>query len=119
MRLLVNGANLAPYMAAGGLTWKRNDVDSPNAGRDMSGTMRRGRVTSKVTIDCKCRALTGAEAAVVLTAIDPESVLVGYDDPKDGFVEKTFYVSSCPATHLMVRGNVDYWEGISFTMVEL
>lgn len=119
MRFLINSTPITPFLAPGGLVWKRNDVDSPNAGRDLAGTMHRGRVTSKVTLDCKCRPLKAGEARIVLQAIHPETVLVSYDDPEDGYVTKSFYVSSVPATHLMTRGGIDYWEGIAFTLIEV
>ena len=39
--------DITPYIAFQGLTFSRNDVDAPDAGRDMSGLMHRGRVGVK------------------------------------------------------------------------
>ena len=119
MRVIVNGVNLAPYIAAGGFTWKRNDVDSSDAGRTMDANMQRGRITSKVTLDVSCRLLTGSEARIVLNAIYPEYVTVQYDDPQSGnLISKVMYCSNCPAAFSMTRNGIEYWSGISFTLIE-
>ena len=39
----INGTDITPYIANGGLQYTRNDLDGPNAGRALDGTMYRDR----------------------------------------------------------------------------
>ena len=89
MTLTINGVDMTPYIAYGGLKWSRNDIDAPNTGRDMSGLMHRGRVSTKIRLDVTCKLLKADELRTVLTAIIPEYVSVTYDDPLYGTTTKT------------------------------
>lgn len=121
MVFTINGIDMTPYIAFGGLKWTRNDVDGPNAGRNMSGTMIRDRVATKIRLDVTCRPLTKAESAIVLTAIEPDAVSVVYTDPQAGTeVSKTMYANNNPAQFLMKKSNgTEYWSGITFPLVEV
>ena len=111
--------DITPYIAWQGLTFSRNDVDSPSAGRDMAGLMHRGRVAVKVRLDVTCRPLTGAEAAAVLNAVAPEFVTVRYEDPMQGSVTKTMYSNNIPALCATVYPDgTARWEGLSFPLIE-
>ena len=44
MTLIVNDVNMIPYLAHKGIQWKRNDIDSSDAGRTLDGLMHRGRL---------------------------------------------------------------------------
>lgn len=72
MRIIVNGIDLAPYVAFQGVKWQRNDVDGPNAGRTLDATMHRDRVAVKMRLDCTCPPLPADKARLVLQAIEPE-----------------------------------------------
>lgn len=117
----INGLDMTPYIAFGGLKWTRNDVDGPNAGRNMSGTMIRDRVATKIRLDVTCRPLTKTEASTVLKAIKPDTVSVLYTDPMDGTeVSKTMYANNNPAQFLMKkRDGTEWWSGITFPLVEV
>ena len=111
--------NLAPYVARGGVKWQRADVESSDAGRTLDGEMHRGRVATKVRLDITCRPLTGAEAATVLGAIEPEYVYVTYTDPMYGErINVKMYANNHPASYCMRRDGTDYWNGITFPLVE-
>lgn len=116
MVLKVNGVDLTPYIEQKGIKWQRNDLDGPNAGRTMDGTMYRERVASKARLDITCLPLTSEEAAIVLNAIYPVYVEVEYIDPMDGHCTKTMYSNNTPAT--FVDTSTDLWDGIVFPLIE-
>lgn len=116
MILKINGIDITPYIEQKGIKWQRNDLDGPNAGRTMDGTMHRGRVASKVRLDITCLPLKTEDAQVVLNAIYPEYVEVEYTDPMYGLSHKTMYSNSNPATY--VDTETDLWEGITFPLIE-
>ena len=119
MTFTINGVNILPYIAFRGIKWSRNDVDGADAGRNMAGEMERMRVATKIRLDITCKPLTAAEASILLKAIQPEYVTVVYDDPLEGTtVTKTMYANNNPASFLMIKNNIGYWDGISFPLVE-
>lgn len=119
MYLTINGVDMTPYIAYGGLKWSRNDIDSPNTGRSMDGLMHRGRVATKIRLDVTCRLLKADELRTVLTTILPEYVTVTYDDPMYGRVTKTMYSNNNPAVYQLNKGNgVEYWSGVTFPLIE-
>lgn len=119
MTLTIDGVDMTPYIAYGGLKWQRNDIDSPNTGRAMDGLMYRGRVATKIRLDVTCKPLRSDEISIVLNAIYPEYVTVTYDDPMYGLVTKTMYSNNHPASYLMNKGNgVEYWNGVAFPLIE-
>lgn len=119
MTLLINNVDMIPYIALGGIKWQRNDIDAPNTGRTLDGTMMRGRVTTKIRLDITCRPLTKAELSTVLNTIYPEFVTVTYDDPMYGRVIKTMYSNNNPATFLMINSKgEETWNGITFPLIE-
>lgn len=116
----IDGVDIAPIIKYKGIKWTRNDIDSANAGRDLSGKMNRGRVTSKIKIEITCLPLNQEKAQALLNLIDPEYVLVDYYDPKLG--ERTgveFYSNNVPATFGIVKSDGSFeWDDISFPLVE-
>lgn len=116
----VNGIDMTPYVAYGGFKWQRNDIDDSDSGRDLTGRLRRNRVSTKIRLDITCRLLTSEEAHVVLTTIMPEYVSVRYYDPEAGsVVEKTMYANNNPASFQIRKpdGTV-WWSGITFPLIE-
>lgn len=116
----VNGVDITGFIAEGGFKWTRNDIDSSNAGRTLSGKMNRGRVTQKMKLEIKCRPLLQHEAELVLNAINPEYVTVNYVDPRQGpRTGVQFYSNNVPATMLFIDPNgIEHWKDISFPLVE-
>lgn len=120
MTFKIGGVDFASYVAAGGFQFKQEDLDADTAGRDMSGTMHRQRVTYKDRLDIKCRPLTGTEASAILNAVLPQSFSVQFTSPMTGgLVTRTMYCSSRPASHIITKSGVDYWDGISLALVQL
>lgn len=119
MTLTINGVDMVPYIAYGGLKWQRNDIDAPNTGRAMDGLMYRGRVTTKIRLDVTCRLLTASELRLVLNTILPEYVTVTYDDPMYGTVTKTMYSNNNPAVYQLHKNDgTEWWSGVTFPLIE-
>lgn len=119
MTLTIDGVDMTPFIAYGGLKWQRYDIDSPDTGRTMDGTMHRGRVTTKIRLDVTCRLLRSEEVGIVLRAILPEYVTVTYDDPMYGRITKTMYSNNNPALFQIKKpSGVEYWSGVTFPLVE-
>lgn len=119
MTLRIDGVDITPYIAFGGVKWSRNDVDGPNAGRSQDGTMQRDRISTKYRFDITCKPLTAAEQAIVLQAIQPEYVIVEYTDPLDNTVKMAqFYSNNFPSTFCIMRDNGDeIWNGLAFPLI--
>lgn len=111
--------DLTPYIAHQGLKWSRNDIDGPNAGRDMTGTMHRDYLGTKYRFDVTCVPLSSTDLATILQAIAPEQVSLTYTDPATN-ADKTepFYSNNFPAT-MYWSGNGGLWIGLTFPLIQL
>lgn len=121
MVLTVNGIDLAPYIAYGGVKWQRNDIDGEAAGRSVDDAyLYRDRKAIKVRLDVTCRPLTLTECRTVLQAVKPEFVSVTYTDPQEGGnVNRTMYSNNIPATfQIKRRDGTELWGGITFPLIE-
>ena len=115
----INGTDIAPFIAYKGIKWTRNDIDSANAGRTLSGLMNRGRVCTKIKLEIKCRPLAQHEVSMILNLIHPEYVTVDYTDPLLGHRVVQFYSNNVPATFCVQTSDGDLlWDDISFPLVE-
>ena len=119
MTLTIDGVDMTPFIAYGGVKWQRNDIDSPDTGRTLDGVMHRGRISTKIRLDVTCRPLRSDEVRTVLNTILPEYVSVTYDDPMYGRITKTMYSNNNPAVYQFRRpSGVEYWSGVTFPLVE-
>lgn len=123
MVLVINNVDFIAknYVAYGGLKWQREDVDGPDAGRDIGALMHRERVATKHRLDVTCRPLTSEELSDVLTAIQPESFPVKYYDPQEGkVVTREMYSNNVPVSFLHNYGNGRMlWSGLTFPLIEM
>lgn len=116
----INNVDITDYIAFSGVKWSRNDVDGPNAGRNILGTMIRDVVATKIRLDITCRPLKAAEFTTLLNLISPESVLVRYEDPLYGIVTKQMYANNHGGNFLMHWENgTEWWDNVSFPLVEI
>lgn len=111
--------DILPYIKVKGLKWKRADVEGEEATRNLDGSLTRDRRAIKIRLDITCRPLTATEAETLLKLIRPVTVNVSYTDPMLGATVSNFYSNNIPASYLMQRGGVDYWEGIEFPLIEM
>ena len=119
MTLTIGSTDITPYIAYKGIKWQRADVDSAQATRTLDGSLQRARVATKIRLDITCRPLTAAEAATILALIQPEWVTVTYSDPMSGTRSNVvMYSNNNPASYLMQKGSTEYWDGITFPLIE-
>ena len=112
--------DITPQIALGGVTWKRNDIDGPNSGRTITGTMERDRVTTKIRLDVTCILLDEYTLKNILQLIYPEYIYVRYDDPQMGQRTVWMYSNNNPATisHYDTQGNL-VWKEVTFPLIEV
>ena len=115
----INGTDITPYIASGGLQWSRNDLDGPNAGRALDGFMYRDRVATKGRWDITCRPLLSTELSQLLSLIQDEYFTVLTIDPITN-QERTYqaYSNNIPAKYLMIINGKEYWSGVTFPVIE-
>ncbi len=115
----IDGVDITGLIARGGIKWSRNDVDGPNAGRNMAGTMIRDRIATKIRLDITCRPLRNTEHTMLLNLLEPTSVEVIYDDPLEGVVTKQMYANNHASTFVMKRSyGAEIWD-CSFPLIEM
>ena len=116
--LKIGSQDFSHLVGAGGIKWSRNDLDATGAGRNMNGTMRRKRITTKRKLTITLRRISGEELTMINEALYPQFVTVTFLDPLDGVSTRTFYASSVEATTQKVINGKTYWEGTTFSLVE-
>lgn len=111
--------DITPYIAYKGVKYTRNDVDGSGAGRDITGNLIRDRVGIKDKLEISCKPMLAAECALILSLIEPEWLTVKFYSPRTGAVEtETMYSNNTPASYLMNKNGTEYWDGISFPLVQ-
>lgn len=121
MTFIVNSVNLVPYIAFQGLEYQLSDIDDPDTGRMMDGTMRRGKIADKDKWKLRFRSdLTTAEISTILTAVTHQYVTATYLSPRTNTViTKTLYVGDRTAAHCIQRedGKI-LWKDLAFSLIE-
>ena len=115
-----NMIDITACVAENGIKWHRNDIDGPNAGRNIDGTMERDRVATKIRMDVTCVFLTYDELKQVFGLIYPEYIQVYYNDPLWGTRTVWMYSNNHPATfsHYDTHG-VELWKEVTFPLIEV
>ena len=112
--------DITPYIAWQGLTFSRNDVDAPNAGRDMAGTMHRGRVASKEKMNINTVQLTRAQSSKLQTLLYPETIYVRvtpYPRTNTAYI-MSMYSNNVKTTYVIHRENGEDLQSLSFPLIE-
>ena len=111
--------DITPFIAWQGLTFSRNDVDSPNAGRDMSGYMHRGRVAIKEKMTVKTIPLKRDQCNRIYELLYPETIYVRVNPHPENDGEKTMYMYSNNVSTQFVSniGGVEM-KTLSFPLIE-
>ena len=112
--------NITPFIKYQGVTFSRNDVDSPGAGRDMTGTMHRGRVASKEKMNVTTVPLTKAQSAMIQTLLFPETIMVRVNPYPRTNSSQTFYMYSnnVKTQYLQYTEDGDDIQELSFPLIE-
>ena len=113
----VNGTDIMPFAAVGGVTWKRTYVEGSNSMIMQDGTQLIDRIAERYEWSFKFRPMTAAEQAALLSLLDPRTVSVRYTDPQTNTTETAaYYVSEIPAGYLTQRtSGTEYWGGLAAT----
>ena len=113
--------DITDYIAFQGVKRGRNDVDGPESGRTMDGTLHRARVATKLRYDITCRPLKKAELTTLETLIMPEYITVKITgDPYYGTVTKKMYANNTSAGYCIKKKNgIEWWSGITFPLIEV
>ena len=112
--------DITPFIKYQGVTFSRNDVDSPGAGRDMTGTMHRGRVASKEKMNVTTVPLTRAQSAMIQTLLFPETIMVRVNPYPRTNSSQTFYMYSnnVKTQYLQHTEDGDDIQELSFPLIE-
>ncbi len=121
MTVIVNGTDITKWIKYQGITFSRNDVEAPDAGRDMSGLMHRGRVAIKERMDVQTVQLTRAEAAQLHALLLPESFPVTVNPYPNTNASKTMtmYSNDVKTTYVIHRESGEDLQELSFPLVEM
>lgn len=112
--------DITPYIAWQGLTFSRNDVDAPDAGRDMSGLMHRGRVASKEKMNIQTIPLTKAQSSSLQQLLFPETIQVRvtpYPRTNSAHI-MNMYSNNVKVTYVIHRASGEDMQSLSFPLVE-
>ena len=112
--------DITPWIAWQGLTFSRNDVDAPDAGRDMSGLMHRGRVSVKEKMNVQTVQLTRAQSSFLQTLLYPETIQVRVTPyPRtNGEYTMSMYTNNVETTYVIHRENGEDLQSLSFPLIE-
>ena len=112
--------DITPYIAFKGLTFSRNDVDAPDAGRDMSGLMHRGRVSVKEKMNINTIPLTKAQSSSLQTLLYPETIQVRVTPyPRTNAAQiLSMYSNNVKVTYLIHYSSGEDMQSLSFPLIE-
>lgn len=113
--------DITPIIAWQGLTFSRNDVDAPDAGRDMSGLMHRGRVSVKEKMNIQTVQLTRQQSSDLQTLLYPQSIQVRVTPyPRTNAAQTmNMYTNNVKTTYVIHRANGEDLQSLSFPLIEL
>lgn len=113
--------DITPWIAWQGLTFSRNDVDGPSAGRDMSGLMHRDRVAVKEKMNINTIQLTRAQMQKLQSLLAPATISVRVTPYTTNNGTKTFamYSNNVKSSYVIHRANGEDLQSVSFPLIEL
>lgn len=112
--------DITPFIKYQGVTFSRNDVDAPNAGRDMTGTMHRGRVASKEKMNISTIPLTRSQSSMIQTLLFPETISVRVNPYPRTNSSQLFYMYSnnVKVQYLQHTEDGDDLQELTFPLIE-
>lgn len=116
-----NWYDITPWIAFQGLSFSRNDVDGPNAGRDMRGMMHRDRVSIKEKININTIPLTRVQMKKLQALLEPQSFNVQIDPytVNNGPAVLHMYSNNVKASYLIHRASGEDLQSVTFPLVEM
>lgn len=112
--------DITPWIAWQGLTFSRNDIDSWDAGRDMSGLLHRGRIAVKEKMNIQTVQLTRVQSSKLQTLLYPETIQVRVTPyPRtNGPHIMNMYSNNVKTTYVIHRENGEDLQSLSFPLIE-
>ena len=114
--------DITPYIAFNGLTFSMNSIDSPDAGRDMSGYMHRGMVAVKEKMNIQTIVLTKQESSTIQQLLLPQTFEVRVTPyPRTNTAHTmSMYSNNVKITYVIhsARGSGDDLQSLSFPLIE-
>ena len=113
--------DITPWIAYQGLSFSRNDVDGPNAGRDMSGYMHRERVGVKEKIEISTVQLTRTQMRKLQNLLAPQTIRVRVTPylTNNDVKEFAMYSNNVQSSYVIHRANGEDLQSVKFPLVEL
>ena len=113
--------DITPLIAWQGLTFSRNDVESVNSGRDMSGRMHRGRVAVKEKMNINTVQLTKAQVSSLETLLYPQTIQVRVTPyPRTNAAHTmSMYTNNVKTTYVIHRASGEDLQSVSFPLIEV
>lgn len=112
--------DITSFIATDGFSWERNDIDAPDSGRDMNGTMRRKIVARKDKMQITCRPLTSQQLTQLFNALSVTTMSVTYMVPGNVSRTATFYNSKKSAGVVQaIANNTILYNNVSFDLIEV
>lgn len=121
MQIYISGTDITPFIKYQGVTFSREDVEAPDAGRTLDGLMHRGRVAIKERMDVQTVQLTRTQAAQLHALLEPESFSVTVNPYPRTNASKTMtmYSNSIKTNYVIHRANGEDLQELSFPLVEV
>ena len=113
--------DITDLIAWQGLTFSRNDVDAPEAGRDMAGLMHRGRVAVKEKMNIQTVKLTRQQSSDLQSLLYPATIQVRVTPyPRTNAAHTmNMYTNNVKTTFVIHRANGEDLQSLSFPLIEL
>lgn len=101
-----------------GYGFSRNDLDDETTTRTKGGTMRRKKITEKLTIPLKTMSMSQENLAALNEDLSQQTFAATVQT-LNGPVTKEFYCSSFKTSLIGVVNGVEMWDGAEFTLIEV
>ena len=113
--------DITPYIKYQGITFSRNDIEAPSAGRTLDGIMHRMRVAVKEKMEIETVPLTRAQVRNLLELLYPETFMVRVTPYPltNGTKVMEMYTNNVKITYIIHRSNGDDIQSVSFPLVEV
>lgn len=113
--------DITPYIKYQGITFSRNDVEAPSAGRTLDGIMHRMRVAVKERMDIETIPLKREQVRTLLELLYPETFMVRVTPyPLTNSTKvMQMYSNSVKTSYIIHRENGEDIQSVSFPLVEV
>lgn len=124
VELSTNGTSwtdITPLIAWQGLSFSLNSIDSPDAGRDMTGYFHRGMVAIKEKMNVQTVQLTRSQIASLFTFFRLDAFYVRVTPYPQTNAAQIFhvYTNNVKTSYIIHRSSGEDLQSLSFPLIEL